>query len=228
MATYYDLNMNSKRITNTQDPSANQDVATKNYVDTNIAPFFYPNLKLAGRANGIIASNVDMAVGGSLSIITQVPYFYSVYLRGGTVITNGLIYPLTTGNDVVLFFGIYSKSGLLLATSAQINYPTGIPTINTMLQIPLTSTYTIPTSDFYYMCIYIQKQQTSVTWAAAGIAGSNPTINFPQTAQEVNTGNLSVFRAASTNLTIASGPLWANMNAYTLQGLPQQAWLGVN
>ena len=32
--TFYDLNMNSKRINNTQDPSANQDVATKNYVDT--------------------------------------------------------------------------------------------------------------------------------------------------------------------------------------------------
>jgi len=32
--TYYDLNMNSKRIKNCQDPSANQDVATKNYVDT--------------------------------------------------------------------------------------------------------------------------------------------------------------------------------------------------
>lgn len=32
--TYYDLNMNNKRINNTQDPSGAQDVATKNYVDT--------------------------------------------------------------------------------------------------------------------------------------------------------------------------------------------------
>jgi hypothetical protein len=32
--TFYDLDMNSKRINNTQDPSGNQDVATKNYVDT--------------------------------------------------------------------------------------------------------------------------------------------------------------------------------------------------
>lgn len=31
--TYYDLNMNSKRINNTQDPASAQDVATKNYVD---------------------------------------------------------------------------------------------------------------------------------------------------------------------------------------------------
>ena len=31
---FYDLNMNSKRITSCQDPSGVQDVATKNYVDT--------------------------------------------------------------------------------------------------------------------------------------------------------------------------------------------------
>lgn len=31
--SFYDLNMNSKRINNTQDPSSAQDVATKNYVD---------------------------------------------------------------------------------------------------------------------------------------------------------------------------------------------------
>lgn len=31
---FYDLNMNSKRVTNAQDPSSAQDVATKNYVDT--------------------------------------------------------------------------------------------------------------------------------------------------------------------------------------------------
>lgn len=34
--TYYDLNMNSKRINNTQDPASAQDVATKNYVDTRV------------------------------------------------------------------------------------------------------------------------------------------------------------------------------------------------
>ena len=34
--TFYDLNMNSKRITNTQDPSVDQDVATKVYVDTRL------------------------------------------------------------------------------------------------------------------------------------------------------------------------------------------------
>jgi hypothetical protein len=34
MATFYDLDMNSKKIINCQDPSVAQDVATKNYVDT--------------------------------------------------------------------------------------------------------------------------------------------------------------------------------------------------
>jgi len=32
---FYDLNMNNKRVTNAQDPASAQDVATKNYVDTN-------------------------------------------------------------------------------------------------------------------------------------------------------------------------------------------------
>ena len=32
--SYYDLNMNNKRVTNAQDPASAQDVATKNYVDT--------------------------------------------------------------------------------------------------------------------------------------------------------------------------------------------------
>ena len=32
--TYYDLNMNSKRITSVQDPVSAQDVATKNYIDS--------------------------------------------------------------------------------------------------------------------------------------------------------------------------------------------------
>ena len=226
--TYYDLNMNSKRINNCQDPSAAQDVATKNYVDTNIAPFFYPNSKLAGRANGIIASNVDSPLTGQLSIVTQAPYFYAVYLRAGTVVTNGLINPVLSGNDIRMYFGIYSKSGLLLATSALITYPTGFPFVNIVYQLPLSSPYTVPTSDFYYMCIYMEKQQTSPQFIGAGIAGSNPTINFPQTAQEVNTGNLSVFRSAITNLTISTGPLWANLNVYTLQGLSQQIWLGLN
>lgn len=221
--------MNSKRINSIQDPSANQDVATKNYVDTTASPFFYPNSRLNGRAGATIASNIDAACWGQLSISTQLPHFHSIYLKAGTVITNGLIYPVLAGNDIILYFGIYSKSGILLATSAQMTYLTGLTPINTMLQIPLTSTYTVPTTDFYYMCIYIQKQTSSASFAASNAGGTLANlVNFPQTSQSVNTGNLSLFRSASTNLTIASGPLWANLNIYTLQNLGQQIWLAVN
>lgn len=73
MATYYDLNMNSKRINNCQDPSAAQDVATKNYVDT--SPVF--NKAISGTtvptANncGNTASYIDLAtVGPSVTITT--------------------------------------------------------------------------------------------------------------------------------------------------------------
>jgi hypothetical protein len=34
MSAYYDLDMNNKKITNTQDPTSTQDVVTKNYLDT--------------------------------------------------------------------------------------------------------------------------------------------------------------------------------------------------
>lgn len=71
--TYYDLNMNSKRINNCQDPSAAQDVATKNYVDT--SPVF--NKAISGTtvptaANcGNTASYIDLAtVGPSVTITT--------------------------------------------------------------------------------------------------------------------------------------------------------------
>ena len=37
--TFYDLNMNSKLITNTQDPTSAQDVATKNYIDSILSGF---------------------------------------------------------------------------------------------------------------------------------------------------------------------------------------------
>lgn len=47
--TYYDLNMNSKRITSVQDPASAQDVATKNYVD--VSKNVLSSWTTAGRPN---------------------------------------------------------------------------------------------------------------------------------------------------------------------------------
>ena len=78
--TFYDLDMNSKRINNTQDPSANQDVATKNYVDT--APF---NKAISGTTIstlqncGNTASYIDLAtVGPSVTITTGTTAIISI------------------------------------------------------------------------------------------------------------------------------------------------------
>lgn len=78
--TFYDLNMNSKRINNCQDPSANQDVATKIYVDT--APF---NKSISGTTVattnncGNTASYIDLAtVGPSVTITTGTTAIISI------------------------------------------------------------------------------------------------------------------------------------------------------
>lgn len=79
--TYYDLNMNSKRINNTQDPASAQDVATKNYVDT--SPVF--NKAISGTTIstlqncGNTASYIDLAtVGPSVTITTGTTAIISI------------------------------------------------------------------------------------------------------------------------------------------------------
>ena len=77
--TYYDLNMNSKRINNCQDPSSAQDVATKNYVDSSfnkaISGTTIPTLQNCGNT----ASYIDLAtVGPSVTITTGTTAIISI------------------------------------------------------------------------------------------------------------------------------------------------------
>lgn len=237
--TYYDLNMNSKRITDTQDPASAQDVATKIYVDklfTLNTPYYFPTQSRAGRVNGIIASNYDAAQTGRFIDYNQfftdgAPLFYSVYLKEGTVVTRGLFFNVTNTPDPALgYFGIYNKNGVRVAVSNQLNYPTGFTT-NTMNELVLTSTYTVPTTDFYYLAILLN----CVSYPSVPQAAASPTsgsgianlLNFPQTSNEVNTGNLSVFRSAVTTIS-TGGVLPANLNTFTLTGLSNQYWLAIS
>lgn len=235
--TYYDLNMNSKRINNTQDPSANQDIATKNYMDvfTLNTPYYYPNQLTGGRAGGIIASNIDMTQIARFIdygfVTTGCPIFYSVYLKAGTVVSRGLFYVAASGTNILGYFGLYNKNGVLLAVSNQINLPSGF-TVNSTNEIALTSTYTVPTTDFYYLALLITSTGSYPTVPHAGPLGSSASayanlINFPQTAQEVNTGNLSVFRSAITTVS-TGGVLPASLNTFTLTNLGIQFWLGIS
>lgn len=230
--TYYDLNMNNKRIINVQDPSANQDVATKKYIDLfNLrTPYYYPTQNLSGRVGGIIASNIDQVAVSSLNLQWLIvpsgcPVFYSVYLKAGTVITNGLVFPTVAGSNLVGFFGIYNKSGSLLGSSFQFNLVSGF-NINVMNTIALSSPLTITTSDFYYLSLLINSSSLPSFYGAGSTALAN-LINYPQTTTEVNTGDLSKFRSAVTTAS-TSGNLPAGLFSFTLQNFGPQFWIGIN
>lgn len=245
--TYYDLNMNSKRITNTQDPSANQDVATKNYVDTgNQTPIYYPNLRRAGRANGPIATNFDAAYastglsGGISSSLSQYPLFYALYLKAGTLISNVFF---STGNTASGLWGrtvgLYRKDGVRLAMS---NDTTSSSITNTIYTMAFTTPYTIPSNDFYYAAVNIYNTGGgSVTFVttpggAAFSTGSAidsraPFFNYPQITTNA-TGNLSLFRSATTTsfVNTPGSYLPADIAAagLTLKPLGLQLWIGVS
>lgn len=119
--TYYDLNMNGKLINNCQDPSANQDVATKNYVDT----FNFPlNDKIA---NYILAASdnnqrITMTNAGSTTITVNNNIFSAndtIYFinkdTGTTTITAGAGVTINNAAGLVL---AQNQSGTLVAESA--------------------------------------------------------------------------------------------------------------
>ena len=79
MATFYDLNMNSKRITDCQDPSAAQDVATKNYADRNLA------LNTQTASYALVASDRNKRVIMDSSSSTTITVNSGVFTEGDTV-----------------------------------------------------------------------------------------------------------------------------------------------
>ena len=77
--TYYDLNMNSKRINNCQDPSSAQDVATKNYVDSSFNKAISGTTISTLQNCGNTASYIDLAtVGPSVTITTGTTAIISI------------------------------------------------------------------------------------------------------------------------------------------------------
>lgn len=235
---YYDLNMNSKLITNVQDPSGVQDVATKNYVDTgNQTPVYYPNLRRAGRATGPIATNFDAAYaststsGGITLAVQSYPLLYAVYLKAGTVASS---VSFSVGSSASGLWsrnaGLYSKDGIRQAISTATNSSS---TPNTVYTMTFTSPYTIPTDDFYYIGVIILSQSTlSLYVSPMGAVFSGGVtedargriINYPQTTQ-ITTGNLSLFRTATTTTTQADLP--ATLVGLTLKSLGFLLWVAL-
>lgn len=241
--TYYDLNMNSKLITNVQDPSGNQDVATKKYVDTSsLTPLFYPNLLSAGLTSGIIASNYDAGyITSTVSFtVNRNPFLYSVFLKAGTVVTNGL---LMTGNLTTASCSracaLYNKNGVMLSVwNGYTSSP--VPQSRAVLVTPIgQGPVTILTDDFYYVC-FVFGFSSSMTLQVPLIGNGGNTAalfyNYPITsttgvAITSGGGVLGLFRSISISpiLTTASTALPSDFsNGWFASPTGYMFWFGIN
>ncbi len=117
--TYYDLDMNSKRINNCQDPSAIQDVATKNYVDT----FNYPINSQSANYTLLASDNnkrIVMDSAGSTTITVNNSVFTAddtVYFvnkgAGTTTITAGAGVTINSAGGALALSSQYSTATLI-------------------------------------------------------------------------------------------------------------------
>jgi hypothetical protein len=120
MATFYDLNMNSKRITDCQDPSAAQDVVTKNYADRNLT------LNTQTASYALVASDRNKRVIMDSSSSTNITVNSGVFTEGDTVFIankgtgtttiidgSGVTVGSSGGKELVQY-----RSGLLLSFSS--------------------------------------------------------------------------------------------------------------
>jgi len=110
---YYDLNMNSKRITSCQDPASAQDVATKNYIDS-ILSGYMKQVKV----ERFTASGTFTPPAGSSYAIAH------IRAGGGGCGDNGT--PSTAGGDSSVAFAsgtVTATGGLPWATSMSLDFP---------------------------------------------------------------------------------------------------------
>ena len=108
--TYYDLNMNSKRINNTQDPSSAQDVATKNYVDA-LTP---TSLSATTFSSGILTVNFASKSVGIFSA-TLTANMTGIAFSNGVVGGQYVIYVTASG-------GTRTIGSTLTGTANRTNY----------------------------------------------------------------------------------------------------------
>jgi len=118
--TFYDLNMNSKRITSCQDPSGNQDVATKNYADRNLT------INTQTASYTLVASDRNKRVIMDSSSNTIITVDSGIFTEGDTVFIankgtgtttvaegSGVTVGTSSGKELVQY-----RSGLLLSFSS--------------------------------------------------------------------------------------------------------------
>lgn len=136
------------------------------------------------------------------ALTTQVATYTPIPLLKGTVITSITYLSATTAATTPLnqLFGIYDKGGALLASSADAT--TAAWAANTAKTLNLSSTYTVPRTDVYYLGILVVA--TAVPTLASLAAPSGAATAFATTL----VGDYRTFGGVSTatNLTAFENP----------------------
>ncbi|NDB83391.1 MAG: hypothetical protein EB127_11780 [Alphaproteobacteria bacterium] len=166
----------------------------------NNVPQYTPMYAKTGLSGGIIAYTIDpYSCLSNVSIGIGFANFNCIYLTAGSVIAN-IVYNLVgVGASNLYRFGLYSGTGTLLATTASVG-----DTTTGVKKVAFTSSYTIPTSGFYYTCVMLLSG-TSPSFNSCGTVNIRDYSNYPNNTNQVNNGNLAYFRCCQ-NLTAISSP----------------------
>lgn len=173
-------------------------------------------------AAGSSSTGSAAVTGGSL-------YLAKLVLAAGTVVTNLWFRIATAASSITTgqnFGGLYSASGTLLATSADLS--TVIGTNTGPIQAALTSAYTISTSGTYYAGFFFN---ASVTEPVLGCFSNQNTVttgaqNFGSSTTFGNTAAKFPFAINTTGNTTAL-PTSLTMSSNTATGA-YAYWVGVN
>lgn len=187
-------------------------VPTTSWVNTYINSSVSPMKASTGLSGGIIAYTIDpYSCLSNTSIGIGFTNFNCIYLPAGSVIAY-IVYNLVgVGASNLYRFGLYSGAGALLLETASIG-----DTTTGVKKVAFTSSYTIPTSGFYYTCVMLLSG-TSASFNSCGTVNIRDYSNYPNNTNQVNNGNLAYFRCCQ-NLTAISSPtaLPTSFSAITL------------
>ena len=191
-------------------------------------PFNNPNNSRFLGAGGVIASNVDATnCGNALAVTLQFIYYYAIYLTEGTLLTRAGACVTSGGTSANTFrLGLYSGSppGNILAGTNNIS-PSGIGTTFGNF----TSTYTVPSTGFYYLAIQSNGTASPLFSATNATTSTAQAINYPNVSSQPTNGNLAYYRSATTSAAVTAGGtiLPSPTSIFTLNALGPQIWVAV-
>lgn len=188
---YYDLNMNSKRITSCQDPSGAQDVATKNYADTT----FKANKIFVGNSTATTANKVyylDASSNWILADKTNSAGKMIAVAVGANSLSNGM---WSGSNPTDLAITVSGSIGSTLFLDVSGNFTTTQPSGTDLTQVRPCG-YKISSTNilFYTYNNYIMPAGL----AQYGIATGAGTTGYTSTSITVSSVNYQLLKWTST------------------------------